>query len=141
VAKPEGDGEAHIRAYKTILNAVVDQRPSGTRQRLANALGKHRSFVTQITSPGYTTPIPHRHVATIISVCHFSAAEREQFLAAYRLAHGGAGGLGDATSANRHLSLSVPDLGSDKSNAAFDHAITDFVTRMSGLIRKSEGDK
>ena len=35
--------------------------PSGTRQRLAAALGKNRSFVTQITSPAYATPIPARH--------------------------------------------------------------------------------
>ncbi len=40
-------------AYKAILAQIIDDRPSGTRQRLAAALGKHRSFVTQITSPAY----------------------------------------------------------------------------------------
>ena len=52
-----------IRAYKSILAAVIEQRPSGTRQRLADALGKHRSFITQITSPAYPTPIPAKHLA------------------------------------------------------------------------------
>ena len=138
---PEANSEEAIRAYKTILSLVIDQRPSGMRQRLADALGKHRSFVTQITSPGYTTPIPQKHVATILSVVHFSPAERDQFLAAYRLAHRGANGLGDPAKKSRHLSLLVPDLGDDKSNAAFDRAITDFIARMGGLIRKAEGEE
>ena len=48
--------EDAIIAYKTILAQIIDNRPSGTRQRLAAALGKHRSFVTQVTSPAYSTP-------------------------------------------------------------------------------------
>lgn len=141
MAKPESEAEAQIRAYKTVLNEVLDQRPSGTRQRLADALGKHRSFVTQITSPTYTTPIPQKHVATILSVCHFGPAERETFLTAYRLAHRGASGLGGPARKSRHISLVVPDLGDDKANAAFDRAMTDFIAKMSGLIRKAEGDE
>ena len=141
MAKLDGEAETHIRAYKTVLSEALDQRPSGTRQRLADALGKHRSFVTQITSPSYTTPIPQKHVATILSVVHFSPAERDQFLASYRLAHRGANGLGDPARKSRHLSLVVPDLGDDKSNAAFDRAITDFIVKMSGLIRKAEGEE
>lgn len=141
MAKPESDAEAQIRAYKTLLSEVLDQRPSGTRQRLADALGKHRSFVTQITSPTYTTPIPQKHVATILSVCHFGPAERDAFLAAYRLAHRGANGLGDPARRSRHLSLVVPDFGDDKSNAAFDRAMIDFIAKMSGLFRKLGGDE
>ncbi|TIS73771.1 MAG: hypothetical protein E5W99_25385, partial [Mesorhizobium sp.] len=53
----EAGAEDAIRAYKTILSQVIDQRPSGMRQRLADALGKHRSFVTQISSPAYSIPI------------------------------------------------------------------------------------
>ena len=83
------DAEEAIRAYKTVLSAVIDQRPSGTRQRLADALGKHRSFVTQITSPAYSTPIPSKHLPLIFSVCHFSTQERDVFLSAYRQAHPG----------------------------------------------------
>ena len=50
-----------IAAYKTILKEVLDSRPSGTRSRLAAALGKNRSFVTQITGPAYPVPIPASH--------------------------------------------------------------------------------
>lgn len=140
MAKLDNPNEIQIRAYKTLLNEVLDQRPSGTRQRLADALGKHRSFVTQMTSPSYATPIPQKHVATILSVCHFSPAERETFLAAYRKAHRGAA-IGDASRKMRHLSLLVPDLGEDKANAAFDRAINDFMGTMGGLLKKSGGDE
>ncbi len=47
----ESTPEEAIRVYKNILMQVIDQRPSGMRQRLADALGKHRSFVTQIIEP------------------------------------------------------------------------------------------
>jgi hypothetical protein len=128
-----------IRAYKLILQDVLNQRPSGARQRLADALGKHRSFVTQMTSPAYPTPIPQRHLPTVFAVSHFTPEEREAFLAAYRRAHRGRLELADIAPKTRHLNLLVPDLGDDKSNAEFDHAVGDFVTRMSSLIKG--GDK
>ena len=129
----------HIRAYKLVLSSVLAARPSGARQRLADALGKHRSFVTQMTSPSYATPIPQRHLATLFSVCHFSPAERDEFMAAYRQAHPGRLEIGDADRKMRHLSLLVPDLGDDKTNAAFDKAMSDFVHKMSGILRKPGG--
>eukprot|EP01036_Dinobryon_divergens_P010353 gene10353-13869_t len=67
----ESGAENHIHAYKLVLSRVLETRPSGTRQRLADALGKHRSFITQMTSASYATPIPQRHLATLFSVCHF----------------------------------------------------------------------
>lgn len=139
-AEPPGP-EAHIRAYKTLLLKVLEQRPSGTRQRLADALGKHRSFVTQITSPGYATPIPQKHLATLFSVCHFSQAERDAFMAAYRKAHKGRLAIGDAARKTRHLTLLVPDVGDDKHNAAFDKAVGEFIQKISGLMKKPGGDE
>lgn len=138
MAEPPQGAEAHIHAYKGVLSRVLETRPSGARQRLADALGKHRSFVTQITSPGYTTPIPQKHLATIFSVCHFSPAERETFMAAYQLAHPGRRSIGDPTRKTRHLTLLVPDLGAD--NAAFDKAVGEFVTRIAGLMKKPDED-
>jgi hypothetical protein len=129
-----GGAEDRIRAYKLLLSRVLEQRPSGTRQRLADALGKHRSFVTQITSATYSTPIPQKHLATIFSVCHFSPAEHESFMAAYQLAHPGRRSIGDPERKTRHLTLLVPDLGAD--NAAFDKAVSEFVQRMTSLIKK-----
>jgi hypothetical protein len=134
------DPAGSIRDYKLVLSRVLETRPSGTRQRLADALGKHRSFITQMTSPAYVTPIPQRHLATLFSVCHFSPAERDAFMAAYRMAHRGRLDIGDAERRMRHLSLLVPELGDDKSNTAFDKAISEFVQKLSGLMRKG-GDE
>lgn len=76
-----------VAAYKRILQTSLDRRPSGTRQRIAEALGKHKSFVSQITNPAYSVPIPARHVTAILELCHFSAEERRAFLEAYVRAH------------------------------------------------------
>ncbi|OHV81817.1 hypothetical protein [Ensifer sp. LCM 4579] len=126
--------EDAITAYKTILAQIIDNRPSGTRQRLAVALGKHRSFVTQVTSPAYSTPLPARHLATIFQVCHFSPGEQERFLQAYQSAHPGK--LPDPGGAERlrQLSLIVPDLGDEKKNRLFDEAIEELVRNMAKLI-------
>ncbi len=141
MGKPESATEAHIRAYKIILSEVLDQRPSGTRQRLADALGKHRSFVTQMTSPSYATPIPLKHLSTLFSVCHFSQAERDQFMTVYKKAHRASGdALGDVTRKMRHVSLLVPDLGDDRANQALDRAVAECIGRMSGFM-KSGGDE
>ena len=81
------DSQELIAAYKAILRDVLDKRPSGMRQRLAEALGKNRSFITQIANPAYQTPIPAQHVHPIIQICHFSAQEKDRFLEAYHRAH------------------------------------------------------
>ncbi|GLK72065.1 hypothetical protein KHC23_03365 [Ancylobacter dichloromethanicus] len=133
----ETSDEAVI-AYKTILAGILDNRPSGTRQRLAAALGKHRSFVTQVTSPGYDTPLPARHLPTILRVCHFSPAEQERFLAAYQAAHPGRLSEVGGASTVRTLALMVPDFGDEKKNRGFDDAVSDFVARMAALVNGGE---
>ncbi|MBB3979314.1 hypothetical protein GGQ64_004554 [Rhizobium azooxidifex] len=127
-------GEEATVAYKTILADIIDNRPSGTRQRLATALGKHRSFVTQITSPTYATPLPSRHLATIFRVCHMSAMEQERFLNAYEKAHPGK--LPDLapTDGQRALALNVPDFGDEQKNRQFDEAVSEFVAKLSALL-------
>jgi hypothetical protein len=82
-------GDSNVAEYKVILRRALDNRPSGTRLKLAAALGKNRSFVTQITNPAYLVPIPAKHVAIIFEVCHLSGAERAAFLEAYGRAHPG----------------------------------------------------
>ena len=117
---------------------MIDQRPSGTRQRLADALGKHRSFVTQITSPAYSTPIPSKHLPLIFSVCHFSAAGARPV--PRRLSAGASrqgADLHESGRRVRHLSLTVPDLGDDKQNAALDRAINEFIHRITSIAGKS----
>jgi hypothetical protein len=136
---PLPGSEEAIRAYKTILSQVIDQRPSGMRQRLADALGKHRSFVTQISSPAYSTPIPPRHLPSIFSVCHFSPAERDHFLAAYHQAHPGKMSVASGLRKTRHVSLIVPDFGDDKQNAALDRAVNDFIQKITSITGKGGG--
>ncbi|TCU15252.1 hypothetical protein [Rhizobium sullae] len=127
------DTEDAIIAYKSILAQIIDNRPSGTRQRLATELGKHRSFVTQITSPTYATPLPARHLATIFRVCHVSAAEQERFLDAYQTAHPGKlPELGHADKL-RQLSLMVPDFGDERKNRLLEEAISDLVQKIAAL--------
>ena len=81
--------EDPIGLYKRLLREYLDRRPSGTRQRIASAIGTHRSFISQITNPSYRVPLPAQHVATIMAVCHFSPEERAAFLTAYEAAHSG----------------------------------------------------
>src|SRR5438445_10283793 len=84
-----GPGDSNVADYNAILRRVLDNRPSGTRLKLAAALGKNRSFVTQITNPAYLVPIPAKHVAIIFEICHLSGTERAAFLQAYGRAHPG----------------------------------------------------
>ncbi len=62
-----------VGIYKTLLRDLLDTRPSGTRQRLADAIGKNRSFITQITNPAYSVPIPAQHLPVILDICHITA--------------------------------------------------------------------
>ena len=80
-------GDSNVADYKLILRRALDNRPSGTRLKLAAALGKNRSFVSQITNPAYLVPIPAKHVPIIFEVCHLAGAERAAFLEAYGRAH------------------------------------------------------
>src|SRR5438128_9959619 len=76
-----------IAAYKAILKDYIDRRPAGMRARIAIALGKHKSFVSQLTNPIYPMPVPARHLSTILEICHFSPDERKRFLKASNVAH------------------------------------------------------
>jgi hypothetical protein len=103
------DRAALVAGYKRILRDCIDRRPSGLRGRLARVLGKHKSFVSQITSPGYAVPIPAGDVPIILEVCHLAPDERHAFLAAYTAAHpqraaGSAGG----PSAPHRIQIDLP---------------------------------
>jgi hypothetical protein len=67
----------------TIFKGVLDNRPSGMRLRLAHAMGKNRSFVSQISNTIYPVPIPVQHLNTIFEVCHFPPPTKAAFLEAY----------------------------------------------------------
>jgi hypothetical protein len=140
VAKTDADmiqhdaSEEKIKAYKALLTHIIDNRPAGTRQRLADALGKHRSFITQITSSFYPTPVPERHLSTIFSVCQFTDQERRNFLSFYDVAHPKRPKHKQDFRSMRQLSILVPDLGEGTANRKFDEAVTEFALRIGALL-------
>ena len=123
-----------VAEYKGLLRRVLDNRPSGTRQRLAAALGKNRSFVTQITNPTYQIPIPRQHLDTVFEVCHFSHEEKRAFLTLYGKAHPGRLKVIPKAAPLRQLTVAVPDLGSARRNKAIDALVEDFARQLARTI-------
>ncbi|CCE10246.1 conserved hypothetical protein [Bradyrhizobium sp. STM 3843] len=129
-----------LAEYKAILRAVIDSRPSGTRQRLAEAIGKNRSFISQIVNPAYPTPIPVQHLDTIFHICHFAPQEQRAFLAAYRAAHPGR--LDDIESKRpmRRLVVELPDFGDPVANAHADRIIAGVARGITALMSANENE-
>lgn len=124
-----------VSAYKTILHEVLERRPSGTRQKLAQTLEKARSFISQITSPAYPVPIPPQHLAAIFEICHFSAAEKERFLHAYKAAHPRRLiGIGSAPR-HRTIRIIVPDFCDAARNHEFQEMVQDFASKLQKFVR------
>lgn len=130
----DGSALESVAAYKRILATVIDRRPSGTRQRLATALAKNRSFISQIANASYPTPIPASHLDVIFEICHFSAAERRQFLEAYRLAHPKRLASRQGQHRLKAHTIYLPDLGEDHRNDALHAMIAEFVGHVVRLL-------
>ncbi len=119
-----------IAAYKAILQEVLERRPSGTRLKLAQALGKARSFISQIANPAYPVPIPAQHLPAIFETCHFSAAEKQRFLISYKGAHPRRlVSIGEGTK-HRTIHIVVPDFGDTARNQEFQDMVQDFANKL-----------
>jgi len=130
-----------IASYKGFLRACIERRPSGLRGRLAMALGKHRSFVSQITNPAYRIPIPAGDLATIFEVCHLSAVERERFLELYGAAHPDrkrrlSAGIG----VPHELKIALPRFRHEVTAREVETMILDFAARTIRFAQRIEGD-
>jgi len=127
-----------IAAYKTILRDCLDRRPAGMRARIAVALGKHKSFVSQLVNPIYPMPVPARHIATIFDICHFSREERRAFLKAYERAHPRANAEpieeSGVASRRRTISVEVPELGDPRKQRALEALLREFGERIAKLL-------
>ena len=137
MTKPEVEGqgeEGAVAAYKAIFKAVLDKRPSGMRLKLAQIMGKNRSFISQIGNATYPVPIPVQHLNTIFEACHVSPAERAAFLEAYGRAHPRHAGRLGGVARERAVTLHVTDLGSRKRNGQLDSLLHDFARRLVGLL-------
>ena len=129
-----GNGEA-VADYKRILQAVLENRPSGTRQRLATALGKNRSFISQISNPGYAVPIPAAHLETIFEICHFPPEDKKHFLDTYGRAHARRLKMVKGARRLRAHTIHLPDLGSDERNRQLEALVARFIN---DLIRLAD---
>lgn len=127
--------EQAVVAYKTLLKEFIDRRPSGTRQRLAEALGTHKSFISQITNPAYRIPLPAQHVATIIKICHFSPEERKAFMAAFRVAHANQASAveADIAGGSRTIQIEVPQFSDPGRQERVVQAIQEMAKRIIAL--------
>jgi hypothetical protein len=132
---------ASVEAYKSILRNVLDRRPSGTRQRLAIALGKNRSFISQISNPAYPVPIPALHLEIICEICHFSGVEKREFLECFARAHPARAGAPRNRPSMRALWLDVVDFGDTRRNREFDSLIRELARRLARLAPHSDGTR
>jgi hypothetical protein len=124
-----------VGEYKRIFKQVLDNRPSGMRLRLAHAMGKNRSFVSQISNPAYPVPIPVQHLNTIFEVCHFAPPTKAAFLQAYARAHPRRVGQLDEIPRQRTIMVHVPDLGSAKRNGQLDALMQEFARRLVAIMQ------
>lgn len=132
--KPEFDPT--VAAYKEILQQVLANRPSGMRQRLARAIGKNRSFISQIANPAYNVPIPVQHLDRIFEICHFSGVDREAFLAAYALAHPRRFAIYEESKGDRTITVALPDLGDPQKNRKLEALIGEMIERVTRIVRE-----
>ena len=133
-ALDEAEEVSAVAEYKRIFKEVLDSRPSGMRIRLAHAMGKNRSFVSQISNPAYPVPVPVQHLNTIFEVCHFSLEERKNFISAYLLAHPNRPAPIHAAHKVKAHTVYLPDLGDDDRNARLHMLISDFVRQVAKLL-------
>jgi hypothetical protein len=131
--KPLRERAEVVGAYKAVLKRVLDARPSGRRHRLAIALGKNRSFISQIANPVYAVPIPVQHLETIFEICHFTAADRREFLVAYAQAHPRRLDVVRKPAGTRKVTLTVPDLGDARRNRLLDETIAEIARRIAQI--------
>ena len=127
--------QARIAAYKAKLREMINERPSGIRQKIAEITGTHKSFISQITNPSESTPLPARHIDAIFEVCHLSPEERDRFLELYGVAHPEharpAPGKAKRT---KTLHLQVPVLADERRQRELETLIQEFVHRVGRLI-------
>ena len=125
-----------VADYKRILQQVLENRPAGTRLRLAEALGKNRSFISQITNPNYSVPIPAAHLESIFEICHFLANEKTQFMAAYRRAHPHRVPRNSGDARWRDIVVRVPDLRDPAKNRQLDEMVKEMLKRVVALMER-----
>jgi hypothetical protein len=129
-----------ITDYKTLLRLYVDRRPSGTRQKLAEAFGTHKSFISQVTNPTYRVPLPAQHIPALFKVCHFSPEEQRVFMDVYARAHPGQIGAIEQLAHFEEdvLRIPVPEFTDPERRREVEQLIRDFAERVIALAQHAE---
>jgi hypothetical protein len=127
-----------VANYKRIFREILDLRPSGMRIRLAHAMGKNRSFISQISNPAYPIPIPVQHLNTIFEVCRFPPAAKAAFLEAYARAHPRRAARLAEVPRERTIVLHLPDSGNQKRNGQIDALLQEFARRWVAILLEED---
>ncbi len=130
---------AAIAAYKELLREFIDRRPSGLRGRLARALGKHKSFISQITNPAYDVPIPAGDLPVLFEVCHLTPDERRRFLDLYEKAHPrGARRTAGRAAVPQEIRIPLPTFARAETALEVEATIREFAARVIRIARLAE---
>lgn len=139
---PDGsfDAQHAIAEYKALLREYIDRRPSGTRQKLAEAFGTHKSFISQITNPNYRVPLPAQHIPALFKVCRLNAQEQRAFLDLYARAHPGQYGAIDdlASVENDAVRIPLPHFEDPELRQQVEQLIKEFAERVVTLVKDAE---
>ncbi len=129
-----------IAEYKALLRLYIDRRPSGTRQKLAEAIGTHKSFISQITNPAYRVPLPAQHIPALFKVCHFSPDEQRRFMEIYARAHPGQyGAIEELASLEEGvLRIPLPLFADPERRVEVEQLIRDFAERVIALAQETK---
>lgn len=128
-----------IAEYKMLLRRYIDRRPSGTRQKLAEAFGTHKSFISQITNPAYRVPLPAQHIPALFKVCHLSAEEQRDFLNLYASAHPGQYSAIEELASFEEgvLRIPLPQFADPERRREVELLIREFAERVIALLKDS----
>ena len=139
-AEREPTNEDAVAAYKALLRDLIDLRPSGTRQRIAQALGTHKSFISQVTNPTLRVPLPAQHVEPIFRICHFSVEEQRSFLDLYTAAHPTqAVTFADLEAADQDvIRIVVPPFRDQQKRRDVEETIREFASRVIALAKNTK---
>ena len=140
MADDSGTTPGLIAEYKTLLRRFLDRRPSGTRRKLAEAFGTHKSFISQIVNPAYRVPLPAQHIPALFRVCHFSPEEQGAFMDIYARAHPGQYGAIDELAALEEgaLRIALPAFADPARRREVEQLIRDFADRVIALVQEAE---
>jgi len=131
-----------VAEYKSLLRRYLDRRPSGTRQKLAEAFGTHKSFISQVTNPAYRVPLPAQHIPAMFRVCHLNEDEQRRFLELYARAHPAQSAAIEelASIENDVLRIPLPDSLDEARRREVRHLIQEFAERVIALARRGPQD-